>query len=171
MKGIKILKASLEDSDILCDMFLRHITAHPEYISHGEMQMGVAHGTMTDDGLVAEVSPQARHYWMKYIKGNLSDEDSVVYKAVDDMRVVGFCVASIMQDGGEPFGMICDVLVDEICRGEGIGTALLGSALEWLRSRNISDIYLESGLNNHSSHTYFMRQGFVKVSEIYKLMP
>ena len=34
----------------------------------------------------------------------------------------------------------------------------------------IKDVYLESGLENHKAHEYFKSRGFVKVSEIYKLM-
>ena len=54
-------------------------------------------------------------------------------------------------------------------RTGGIGTALLDAAISWLRSKGIKDIYLESGQNNHSAHEYFIRRGFRKVSEIYKL--
>jgi ribosomal protein S18 acetylase RimI-like enzyme len=62
------------------------------------------------------------------------------------------------------------VLVKETCRRGGVGTALLQAALGWFKERGIKDVYLESGLNNHAAHEYFMRRGFVKVSEIYKLM-
>ena len=171
MKGFEVIKATVDDEQTLCDMFLAHISKHNEYISHGEIQMGVGDGHFEDGVLVTAPSAHARHFWMKYIHGNVTDEDgAVVYKAVlPDGEIVGFCVTEIQEDGAEPFGMVCDVLVKDSCRTGGVGTALLEGALEWLRSKGIKDVYLESGLHNHAAHEYFMHRGFVKVSEIYKL--
>ena len=171
MIGFTVVPAHVEDEQALCDIFLKHISTHTEYISHGEIQMGVGEGRFEDGKFMTGVSPQARHYWMKYIHGNITDSDgAVVNKAVSDGgEILGFCVGEIMEDGADPFGMVCDVLVKESSRSGGIGTALLNSVLEWFREKGICDVYLESGLANHSAHEYFMRRGFVKVSEIYKL--
>lgn len=172
MTDFKIYKAVEADASALCDIFLGHISAHAEYISHGEIQMGVGVGYFEDGEFVTDVAPGAREAWMKYITGNLADEEgAAVFKAVDSEGMTqGFCVTEIMEDGADPFAMVCDVLVKEDCRAKGVGTALLESALEWLRSKGITEIYLESGLKNHAAHEYFMRRGFRKVSEIYKLV-
>ena len=172
MKQFEIRPASFEDKDILCEIFFSHITAHPEYISHGEMQMGVGLASLTDGEIVASVAPEARHIWLKYIQSHFIDRDyCMVYKAVtDDDVILGFCVADVFRDGEAPFGMVSDLLVKEDSRGSGVGSALLDTALEWLRSREVAGIYLESGLKNHAAHEYFMRRGFCKVSEVYKLM-
>lgn len=168
---ITIVKASESDKETLCNMFLGHISTHPEYISHGEIQMGVGVGKIVNGDFVTEVSPMARHYWMKYIDMNMSSDDSVVYKAVDNNKeIIGFCIAIFTQDGASPFGMISDILVREDIRGGGVGSELLKTAMAWLNDKGIRDIYLESGLNNHAAHEYFIHKGFRKVSEIYKLM-
>ena len=49
-------------------------------------------------------------------------------------------------------------------------TALMENAIAWLHSMGVTEVYLESGLHNHAAHEYFMRRGFRKVSEIYKLI-
>lgn len=171
MKTFEILKADLSDVTELAQIFLGHISQHAEYISHGEIQMGVGEGRFVDGTFVTNVAPNGEKMWIKYINEKLSSpESAVVYKAVRDGDIVGFCVTEITDDGADPFGMICDVLVDENCREGGVGTVLLDSAFQWLRESGIKDIYLESGLHNHSAHEYFRRRGFVKVSEIYKLM-
>ena len=171
MEGFEINRATVEDEQTLCEMFLKHITAHPEYISHGEIQMGVGEGEFKDGVLVARPSARARECWMRYIHGDMTADDAAVFKAVSTTGdIIGFTVAEIQEDGAEPFGMVCDVLVDESRRCGGVGTALLQTALGWFREMGIKDIYLESGLNNHAAHEYFMRRGFVKVSEIYKLV-
>lgn len=171
MADFKVVRATVEDEQTLCDMFLKHITAHPEYISHGEIQMGVGEGHFDDGEFVTMPSPYAQKYWMKYIHADMTADDAAVFKAVSaEGDVIGFTVAEIQEDGSDPFGMVCDVLVDESLRCGGVGTALLETAIGWFRERGIVDVYLESGLNNHAAHEYFMRRGFVKVSEIYKLM-
>lgn len=171
MTEFEILNASVEDEEALCDMFIDHITSNTEYISHGEIQMGVGEGSFVEGKLVARPSAKARHFWMKYIHGNItSPEDARVFKAVaPDGGILGFCVVEIQEDGAEPYGMLCDLLVKCGSRSQGVGSSLMKAGLEWFERKGISDIYLESGLNNHSAHEYFIRKGFVKVSEIYKL--
>lgn len=172
MKFFEIEEATVKDEESLCRIFLSHISAHPEYISHGEMQMGVGQAAFINGEVVASVAPEARAIWLRYIQLHFTDtENGVVYKAVsEDGEILGFCVADVFRDGESPFGMVSDLLVREGCRGGGVGSALLEKALEWLRSKEVAGIYLESGLKNHAAHEYFMRRGFCKVSEIYKLM-
>ena len=166
-----ISRAEITDELTLCDMFLSHISENTAYISHGEIQMGVGVGHFENGVLVTAPSPKARECWLKYIHGNLTEPDrAMVYKAVGpDGAIVGFCVVEIQEDGADPFGMVCDVLVKDEVRGTGVGTTLLETALSWLDSMGVKDVYLESGLKNHAAHEYFMRRGFIKVSEIYKL--
>ena len=171
MSDYKVVRAEVNDEQTLCDMFLSHISENTAYISHGEIQMGVGIGHFENGVLITAPSPKARECWMKYIHGNMTEPDrAMVYKAVDsDGNIVGFCVVEIQEDGADPYGMVCDVLVKDETRGTGVGTTLLETALAWLTSMGICDVYLESGLKNHAAHEYFMRRGFIKVSEIYKL--
>ena len=168
---MKIEFATVQDAPALADMFFSHLAAHPEYISHGEMQMGVGEGVIRDGVLVAQTAPDGRQKWMKYILLHIENEELArVWKAVSDQgEIVGFVVADIEDDGDAPFGMVCDVLVKEACRGCGAGEALLQTAIAWLRERGVSGIYLESGKNNHAAHRFFEKRGFTHISEIYKL--
>ena len=172
MAEYKLVKASSGDAELLCDAFMNHIASHKEYISHGEIQMGVGVGHFEDGTFVTDLAPEARAAWMKYITGNICDEEeAAVYMALDlNGGLLGFCVTEIMEDGAEPFGMICDLLVMENSRCGGVGTALMNNALSWLHSKGVTEVYMESGLHNHAAHEYFIRRGFRKVSEIYKLM-
>ena len=166
-----IVPAHPSDAAALARLFIGHISAHPEYISHGEIQMGVGIGELKDGTFVTRPAPDAREKWTKYILGHIGNESlSRVWKLLDEAgEIMGFCVAEIQEDGDEPFGIICDVLVREDFRGHGAGDALIRTAIDWLRSREVSGIYLESGLNNHAAHRFFEKRGFIHVSEIYKL--
>ena len=91
-----------------------------------------------------------------------------VYKAESaDGRLLGFCVLETGEDGGAPFGVLCDILVNADVRGSGVGGRLCSAAEEWFRQKNLKDVYLESGKDHHNAHNFFLRRGFVKVSEVY----
>ena len=169
---IRIVSALAEDASALADLFIGHITAHPEYISHGEIQMGVGEGYVQDDRLITRPAPDAREKWIRSLLSQMNDDSvSHVWKAVDDNgTLMGFCAAYIVEDANVRFGMVGDILVNPQCRGGGVGNTLLQTAIDWLHSKGIQDIFLESGKDNHNAHRYFEKRGFVHVSEMYKLM-
>lgn len=166
---MEILTADRNDLENMLDMFWSHITSHPEYISHGEVQMGVAEILVRDGKEERIPSPSGRANWRKYIEGKASSGDARIIKAESDGVMEGFCVAEITDDGAEQFGIICDIMVRESSRGKGIGESLLTEAVNWLKSKGIRDIYLESGKENHKAHEFFMRRGFRHISDIFKL--
>ena len=49
-----IVEATEEDVQALADLFLGHIRNHKEYISHGEIQMGVGIGRFEDGQLAGQ---------------------------------------------------------------------------------------------------------------------
>lgn len=173
-KNYMVLPAVKDDAGQLCDIFLGYIDSHREYISHGEIQMGVGEGRIVDGEFVTSLAPDAVKYWMKYINAHFDNpSEAAVFKVVNNdepLVVAGFCVVEITDDGAEPFGMLCDVMVNEEIRGQGIGGELITTAIDWFHSHGIQDIYLESGMHNHAAHSVFIHKGFKKVSEIYKLM-
>lgn len=167
---IRIIEAQEEDIRTLTDIFMHHIEESREYISHGEIQMGVGTAVREEDGSVTvRPAKEGRRMWVRYITEKIASDDAAVYKAVSEDEIIGFCVADIEEDGADPFGMVCDVLVKPGIRKVGIGGRLLQTAIDWLRSKGISEIYLESGKNNHDAHRFFENRGFVKMSEIFRL--
>lgn len=165
---LNLLAASLEDADCLMKMFYDNLEANSSYISHGEVQMGVGRLTFDGEKYVPSAVPESRDLWLIYIKEHISSEEMAVFKAVgEDGKIAGFCVLEDSEDGGERFGVLCDILVSPESRGNGIGTALLNHALDWFASRGLKDVYLESGKDNHPAHSFFVSKGFLKVSEVY----
>lgn len=166
----KVTEVVENDLKVLSDMFWAHISSDPDYISHGEMQMGVGVAAVEDGKLSGRPAPDGKAMWDKYIMSKFRSEDAAVMKFECDGKIAGFCVAEIMEDGAEPFGMVCDVLVDKNHRGQGAGGILLDAAVSWLRSKGVSGIYLESGKNNASAHEFFEKRGFRHISDIFRLL-
>jgi ribosomal protein S18 acetylase RimI-like enzyme len=158
----KIVTGDEADIQSLSDIFWNNLKSQPQYISHGEIQMGVAKApnVTADDGL---------EMWEKYIKEKIVSDDSSVFVCKgDNDEIKGFTVVSIEEDGADPYGVICDILVLPTARHQGVGQALLDEGINWLSSRGVRDFYLESGKENHPAHKFFEKRGFEIVSHIYR---
>lgn len=168
MNEIHIKPATVSDKEALADLFYAHLSENVEYISHGEMQMGIGHLVFNGKEYVPQLDADTRHLWLTYIEEHMTAEGMAVYKAEDSTgALLGFCVLETDSDGGAPFGVLCDILVNAEARCRGVGSRLFSAAEDWFKSRNLKDVYLESGKNNHNAHNFFIRRGFMKVSEVY----
>ncbi len=159
-------KAKLVDVEELTTMFIENLNVSPGYVSHGEIQMGVANGALT-------VNPQGEQIWVDYIKNKIKSENkelpSVVYVNRSDNKIIAFCVLELSSDDHEPFGVICDMLVKSDLRGNGLGTEMFDLAKRWFKEQNVKSIFLESGVGNHNAHNYFEKIGFKKVSHVFMI--
>ncbi len=150
------------DQETLVRLFCDNLRAQPDYISHVEMQMG-----LSADGTT--LAPDAEAKWRRYLERHLADADSRVRVAERDGVIAGMVIFGVEADHDAPYGVIYDLLVAPGARGGGVGAALLEYAIEALAAQGIADIYLESGVGNHTAHAFFERRGFGHVSNIYRL--
>ncbi|MDR0908853.1 MAG: GNAT family N-acetyltransferase [Spirochaetaceae bacterium] len=156
-----IREAHAADIPAMMDIFWEHITQSPEYISHGEMQMGVA-------DFSGKPTVQGKEKWLAYIRQCLSSKKTQVMVAEIDGTIGGFSIISINNDGGANYGMLNDILISSKMRGKGIGSKLLEEDLAWFAKQGLKTLYLESGKNNHAAHDFFERHGFLLTSYIFR---
>ncbi len=157
--------ARLEDVDKITDIFMNNLQENREYISHGEIQMGIADESHN-------IKPDGGEKWKEYITGKIDCIDPTLPSSViifeEEGAIKAFSVLELMEDGDAPFGVICDMLVLESLRGKGIGSRLFTKSMEWFKAQGIADIYLESGKDNHKAHGFFEKMGFHVISHIFK---
>ena len=84
-------------------------------------------------------------------------ENSTFIGAYDGEKCVGL---AIMQEGFLKYMYLYDLKVDQNCRGQGIGAALLEKAKEVARSKNYRGIYTQGQDNNLSACLFYLKQGF-----------
>ena len=84
-----------QDRQKLCDLFAELIENHKEYISHGELQMGIA----TDRG---ELAPDFRNAWLRYLDRQTADPETEIMLAEQDGTPTGFVIYGINRDGAAP---------------------------------------------------------------------
>jgi ribosomal-protein-alanine N-acetyltransferase len=79
--------------------------------------------------------------------------------AVDD-TIVGYVVADVVPNHGDPLGHIKDIAIREERRGEGIGSTLLERALTVLGAHGVASIKLEVREGNESARRLYRVYGF-----------
>lgn len=71
-------------------------------------------------------------------------------------RVVGYAVWSAIPPEGE----LCDIAVEGMVRGQGIGGRLIGDFLGYARDRGVGTIYLEVRRSNDAAARLYEKYGF-----------
>ena len=159
-------KAHLKDIPVLSQMFFQVLEEKHSYISHGEMQMGIA-------GFKGNILQGAEERWTYYIKKKIENKSrkypSLVLKYQRAGKIIAFRVFMVTDDDWRKFGVVCDMVVRKKFRRHGLGEQLLQKGLDWFADLGIEDIYLESGKNNHSAHNFYKKQGVKQVSCVFKL--
>ncbi|MCL9812833.1 ribosomal protein S18-alanine N-acetyltransferase [Natranaeroarchaeum aerophilus] len=79
---------------------------------------------------------------------------------VDTANVIGFVVADLVPNHGQPLGHIKDLAVHPEFRGEGVGTTLLRHGLKSLQEQSVSSVKLEVREENDGAQRLYSRFGF-----------
>jgi predicted N-acetyltransferase YhbS len=58
------------------------------------------------------------------------------------------------------YGQIAALVVDQACRHQGIGTALMRAAEQWLHNRGVHVVILFSGAARAAAHAFYERLGY-----------
>lgn len=150
------------DRNNLCNFFCSIIEEHKEYISHGEIQMGLAIDEHT-------LSPDYKQVWLCYLDRQVEDSavEILVYELSD--KIEGFIIFGTENDSAAPYGVVFDMGVNKRLRGEHIGSTLIHEALFSLKRQGVKSVYLESGVKNHSAHGFFESFDFKHISNIFKV--
>lgn len=102
--------------------------------------------------------------YARFLGSALQDPDSVVLVADAAGDVVGYVYAAVeplsWKDLRDRCGYIHDLVVDPAQRGHGAGSALLEAACEWLGTRGVPRVVLDTADKNVGAQRLFARAGF-----------
>jgi ribosomal protein S18 acetylase RimI-like enzyme len=107
-------------------------------------------------------SPEDGYGW--FLGTQLHEPDMVVLVAERQGRVVGYVWAGLeplsWKELRDAAGFIHDVVVEESDRKTGVATALVETAVEWLREHGAPRVMLWSAQPNEQAQRLFTRLGF-----------
>jgi ribosomal protein S18 acetylase RimI-like enzyme len=75
----------------------------------------------------------------------------------DSGQPIGYCITSIDQT---LTGEIDSIFVNPQCRGQGIGTALMEKALDWLRVKGAKKTFVSVAVGNEQAYVFYEQFGF-----------
>ncbi len=67
----------------------------------------------------------------------------------------------------DPEAEIGGLVVDEACRGSGVGNLLMQRAEQWARERGLGSVYLRSNIIRKEAHEFYKRLGYSVVKTQY----
>ena len=100
----------------------------------------------------------------RYLVSILGDPDSHVMVVEEGGAVVGYVYAHVegtsWRDLRGPCAFVDDVFVAKAARGRGLGRRLLQAALDWAKSKGMSQVVLDHLVHNDPAERLFEGLGF-----------
>lgn len=135
------------------------IARDPAYISHGEIQTGLAADAQ-------HWSPDLPAlYESDFLQ--LGDGRDLLVARADRDALVGIAILAWEATPRRAFAVLEDMAVDPEARSAGVGAQMLAEIETRVRERGIGWLFLESGRDNHGAHRFFERHGFNTLSHVF----
>lgn len=100
----------------------------------------------------------------RWIEGHLEGERSVVLVAQDGREIVGYALATILENPPivphQFFGYVSEMSVAEARRRSGVGTLLLDGVHAWFRTKGLPYAEVTAAVRNQVSRNFWRRQGY-----------
>jgi len=105
---------------------------------------------------------------MERIPGVIGREDAAALVADDAGTVVGWTHIELRRTlVGDRDAQIMALVVDERCRGQGIGAALTAAAERWAHDRGATTLRVGSRTSREDAHRFYEREGYVLAKTSY----
>ena len=95
-----------------------------------------------------------------------NDKDPIIWTALCylDSHLAGMSFVTLHETSDVPYATIEDLIVSEVHRNKGIGSALINWIMNECRGMGFRLIFLESAMKNTRAQEFFSRMGFCSVS-------
>jgi len=132
------------------------------YISHSEVQIGRA---ISEKQWNPDLLTLLQEEFTSIIRSKGRGRNAyILLVSRISSRVVGLCIFHCNKTYARSFAVIEDLVIDRDFRGKGVGSKMVAWVENEALKMNISNIYIESGKNNHTAHSFFKKKGFRNVS-------
>lgn len=123
-------------------------------------------GRMHDEAMPAYFMPSTEEEHLRIISAMLKDDTTVIFKAICDEKICGFLCLYVPKKARKGFvysktGVLLNMGVDTAYRRQGIGTALIKKAEEYLKEQGIYALELGVYLFNENAYKLYEKLEFI----------
>jgi ribosomal protein S18 acetylase RimI-like enzyme len=123
------------------------------------------------NALLPQLSASAEALTFGDVDAIVNSAASTLFVARDDDAIVGTLTLVIFSIPSGVRAWIEDVVVDEAARGEGVGEALMASALALARSRGVRTVDLTSRSSREAANALYVKLGFeLRETNVYRFL-
>lgn len=159
MEEFTICNAKQKDIPKIISLFAD--AYNDNYISHGEIQLGIANNETS-------LNPEGLTIKKKELETLLDSPDAFIRVAYSQSKhtIAGVAISNIISDypWSTKYGVIADIVVDSGFRRLGIGQKLVEDAERLLRMNSARDIFIEINNENVVSQSFFSKLGYKTIS-------
>jgi GNAT superfamily N-acetyltransferase len=130
----------------------------------GALLMRIHHDFDAKRFMMPGGNPEEGYSW--FLGEQLEQDDAVVLVAtrLDGGEVIGYAYAGLepmsWRELREACGFVHDVAVDPTARREGVATALMQAAIDWLKQHGAPRVVLWTAARNNTARQLFAQLGF-----------
>ncbi len=127
-------------------------------------------GRLHDEAMPAYFMSSTEGEHLRIVSEMLKSSTTVIFKAVCEDRICGFLCLYVPERERKGFvhsktGVILNMGVDEVYRGQGIGTALIKEAENYLKEKGIEALELGVYMFNEKAYKLYEKLGFVTIEQ------
>jgi GNAT superfamily N-acetyltransferase len=102
------------------------------------------------------------------LRAVLNDPKHLILTAVVGRRVVGWAHAYVCcLVESDLFVELGGLVVDESCRGKGVGEKLLAKVEDWAQQKGCRTVFLRSNVIRHAAHKFYLACGYEQIKTQY----
>lgn len=117
-----------------------------------------------DDKFYNKEIKNVRGLWMKFIKKNINNKNSLILISYDNKKPVAYSISYIKDNipvySIKKYGYISDLYVDKNYRKKGIGKELVDMSKKRFKKKGIKFMSLEVNHNNNHTIKFYNKYGF-----------
>lgn len=132
------------------------------------MQISFRKATKKDSQIIALLSaqlgyPSSQKEIANRLEKILKEKNTIVLVAEDSKKIIGWIHAFIAHRvESDPFAEIGGLVIDEKCRGKGIGKILCNEIENWCRKKSIKKLRVRSNIIRKEAHQFYIALGYTE---------
>ncbi len=122
------------------------------------------------NALIPQLSSTAQQLTYARLLEMVKNERATTLVAKDGQKIVGIGMVVIYNVPTEKRAWLEEIIVDESCRGQGLGERISKELIEIAKRERVSRVYLSSGPQREAANKLYQKLGFEKKeTNVYRL--